>query len=381
VSVIGYSNLTPDDSDLQQMAKGIQAQYMNYAVDGGTVNSLNITMQPVPSYQDGLVVRVRVGQNNTGPSVINVNAKGARPIRRKGNVGLLANDLIGGSIASLIYNAVWGVFELIGVGGAGARGELVGDKALYVNYAIGNDANDGTANDAAHAVKNIQRAIDLAFSYAPSQYGIYINVSDSPNYTFWSTPGYPGPIIHIVGNITTPSAVQINGGNNHTCYVSGINTVLIQGVKVNTNASGTPGPAGGFVASQYAVLTVQNCESGTCHGAVFEASGATVYIVEKHKFTGNSGSLFWGIGSGVVGVQPYCAFTIANAITVNQSALASLGGLVLMSPQAPTFANPGNVTGYRYQSQMGGIINVNGNGPNYFPGTIPGITSNGGIYG
>ena len=43
--------------------------------------------------------------------------------------------------------------------------------------------------------------------------------------------------------------------------------------------------------------------------------------------------------------------------------------------------NPGNVTGKRYLAQMNGIVNVNQQGVNYYPGTVAGTTDTGGQYG
>ena len=46
----------------------------------------------------------------------------------------------------------------------------------------------------------------------------------------------------------------------------------------------------------------------------------------------------------------------------------------------PTFINPGNVTGPKYFATLNGVINTQGAGVNYFPGTAAGTTAQGGQY-
>jgi hypothetical protein len=77
---------------------------------------------------------------------------------------------------------------------AGKDGTLTANKDLYVNAATGNDADDGTAPDPAHALRTLQRAVNIPFSYAPSQYFITIHAAaggPSGNPTRRSTDAEP----------------------------------------------------------------------------------------------------------------------------------------------------------------------------------------------
>src|SRR5580765_4043931 len=61
VNMIVAAGLTPDNAVLNQLAQAIQSCYVNFGIDQGTVNNLQITLQPVPTLRHGLVARVLVG--------------------------------------------------------------------------------------------------------------------------------------------------------------------------------------------------------------------------------------------------------------------------------------------------------------------------------
>ena len=61
------NNLTPSNSDLHQLSKGVQSGFMHYGVDAGTKNNLQVMMQPAPdAYYDGMFVFVVVAVTNDG---------------------------------------------------------------------------------------------------------------------------------------------------------------------------------------------------------------------------------------------------------------------------------------------------------------------------
>jgi hypothetical protein len=61
------------------------------------------------------------------------------------------------------------------------------------------------------------------------------------------------------------------------------------------------------------------------------------------------------------------AFITASTLGVAQMAYASITGAA-------------NVTGPRYLSALNGVVDSNGGGPNYFPGSVAGTTVTGGQY-
>src|SRR5262245_53935904 len=74
VNVISKSKLTPDDGDLQQTAKGVRSQAMNFVEDTGAVNAMIVSLDPaLAAYTPGLPLRVRVLHTNTS-STVTLNA-------------------------------------------------------------------------------------------------------------------------------------------------------------------------------------------------------------------------------------------------------------------------------------------------------------------
>jgi hypothetical protein len=384
VEMIKDGGLIPDDSDLKQLAKAIQSCFINYIGDTGTVNALNVTMAPAPLYRDGLVIRVKVSVNNTGPATINVNAQGAKKIQRKGDTDLLANDLAAGSIASLTYNSTLnggvGAFELAGAQGGttGPSGILTTNMDLYVDGAIGNDANDGTAADAAHALRTQQRAMDIAFSYMPSQYAITIHIAAGDYNGTCQTKNWGGPHINIRGSGATTCRLHAGNGYGYLCQGPG-NYMDVDGVYCDNSVSNA-GPAL-FTCGTGSYMHTHNTASGNAGNGCFQSQGAGLLQVGgPHTFNGNMYNPFY------VNIQGYCyidqnaVFTIAAPITVAQWAnVGDLGILVSPSPPA-SWVNAGYVSGKKFSVAYNGIIDANSLGVNYYPGNVAGTTSNGGQY-
>jgi hypothetical protein len=120
VAVITKSGITPDDGDLQQMAKGVRSQFMNYAEDTGSVNALSVAYDPpLASYTKGLVLRVRVKNTNTGACVINAGA-GNVLIKKMNGADTSPNDLPAGCLAVMVFDGT--LFQLVNFIGAAPSG-------------------------------------------------------------------------------------------------------------------------------------------------------------------------------------------------------------------------------------------------------------------
>lgn len=314
--------------------------------------------------------------NNTGATLLSASGLPFKPVVRRDGTDLKANDVVAGSIQLYIYDGA--NFQLFGAGMSGGAGLLTQNLHIYVNNAIGTDANDGTANDAAHALRNIQAAIDLAFVYPPSQYTITIHIADSLNYQGFYTPYWSGPNINVTGNVAAPQNVLITGQNNHAVEVVGVNTLYVEGVTVATTVNAA-GPGGGFVSANGATLNTNNCRSNYVTGAVFESYQANIAI-GIHTFNGNCGEMYWSFLNGLIQWYDGTTQTIAQPITVAQCALALQGGAISVPPSRFTVVNPGYVTGQKYSAQMNGTIGTSGGGVNFFPGSVAGIVATGGQY-
>jgi hypothetical protein len=103
VAAIQYSNFVPSDGDLQQLLKAIRSQFLNFAIDSGVANAMQVALSPpLDAYSAGTPLHVLVAHNNTGATTIVANGLGPRGVKRPDGSDLQANDLVGGMIANLI---------------------------------------------------------------------------------------------------------------------------------------------------------------------------------------------------------------------------------------------------------------------------------------
>lgn len=116
VHIITDSLITPDSGDLEQCAKGVRSQRMNYVEDTGSVNALSVALNPpLGFYSIGLPLRVKVHATCTGPSTIDAGA-GRVPIRRPDGSDTGPGDLCAFGLAELVYDGT--VFQMINFHGS-----------------------------------------------------------------------------------------------------------------------------------------------------------------------------------------------------------------------------------------------------------------------
>jgi hypothetical protein len=362
---------------VEKIALDSQSGKWIYAADSGAVNALVVTLAPVPAaYAAGMTLRIKAANSNTGATTLNVNGLGAKAVVRRDGSILRDSDIISGAVQEYVYDGT--NFQLASAYG---RVALARNVDLYVNGGVGNDANDGTANTSGKALATIQKAVDIAFNYPPSQYTITVHVADG-TYAPVTTPGWGGPNLVIDGNSSTPANVLISTSSAMHCVnVVGPNTVTCKNMTVaNSNAGGFCG----FVASNGATLNTQNTRSNIISsGAVFEAygAGANLNVNGNHFFNGGSVNWFWGMLGGLVSIATGITLNAAASIGTVITANAAMGGKISLGPPNASFGGSALTVGQRYNSSNCGIINVNGGGANVFPGTVAGGVSNGGQYG
>jgi hypothetical protein len=85
--------------------------YYGYAADAGSTDAYAITLSPVPTaYTTGMVIVFKANTVNTGAATINVNALGAKDIRRNNGLVLADGDIQAGQFVTLVYNGTY--FEM-----------------------------------------------------------------------------------------------------------------------------------------------------------------------------------------------------------------------------------------------------------------------------
>jgi len=117
----------------------------NYAVDTGTADAYLVSLPYTPSeYIDGLHVRMRPLNTNTGASTINVNSLGVKSIRLIDSSVLTAGDITAGGAVDLTYSTATGYFHVA----ANSNTAATSAAASAVAAAASASAASGSASSA-----------------------------------------------------------------------------------------------------------------------------------------------------------------------------------------------------------------------------------------
>jgi hypothetical protein len=246
---------------------------------------------------------------------------------------------------------------------------------IYVNGSTGNDSNNGLSPSTAKAT--IQAAINEAWTFPPSQYTITIHVA-AGTYAGAITPLYPGPNVVVTG--AGIGSTLISSGSNYGLLVQGPNTMTVSNLTVQNSAP--TGTVAGFAAQSGSTMITSATASGACGGSVFGAGSGSTMVIGDHTFSGSAYVLWWASAIGLMTLNQGATYTFSTAITVTvATAFASgAGNIAVSTTSPPSFVNPGNVTGSKYYAAANGIVNTDGQGINFFPGSGAGSTASGGQY-
>lgn len=102
---IGYVNGVTSAIQTQFTGKISQSSAEVYAADSGAADAYVVTLSPVPAgYTNGMVVRFKAANANTGASTVNVNSLGVKNITKRYNTALIANDILANAIITAVYD-------------------------------------------------------------------------------------------------------------------------------------------------------------------------------------------------------------------------------------------------------------------------------------
>jgi hypothetical protein len=199
VNVIAQAGLTPQPGDLTQLWQALQKQRgSRYGTDtSNTPNLIVVTFDnpSVAAYEEGLSVLVKIANTNSGPSTINVNALGAKSIKRPDGDDVSAGDLPGDGIALLAYDGT--DFQLI----TSVASATVLAETNFEHYGV----DTGTAN--ALVVTSPQPALTALSA------GLVIHVDVANSNTAQATIN--------VGGLGAKAIKRGNGGNLQTADLVG----------------------------------------------------------------------------------------------------------------------------------------------------------------
>ena len=146
-NLISNALQTPADTDLMQVTRAVRDGRLNFCVDSGPLNQLQVVLPgpPIQNYFAGLTLRVLVAHTNTGPTRIVVGTLNPTSVKRRDGAELNANDILAGMVATLVCDGTYFQLQNMGAGdGSGGGGSIYEVDIPYVrdtgtpNHLVGN---------------------------------------------------------------------------------------------------------------------------------------------------------------------------------------------------------------------------------------------------
>lgn len=364
---------TDDDGLTKSLQHLIQRGQPIYAVGGGTANVITASLSPaLLEYKAGLTVRIKIISTNSGPATLNINGLGAKVCLRRDGTPVLVGDIVAGAIVTFIYNGTQFL-----VPEAYGTVNLPFDTTIFVR-ATGNDANDGSADTDAKALKTINAAVRRALFYNPGQYTVTIKVADGVFAEAVTCPPLNGSgALLILGNTVTPSNCYLHPAAGDGFNVTGKN-YRIRGFKIAVDSA--VGGIGAGIRVTSGQVICGNIEFGACAGPhMISDAGSliTFFNTDSVTVTGNATQHMLSNAAGTIDLTGL-TLGIPSAVAFSDAfAKAQKGGIIQGAYGIKSIS--GAVTGYRYLASTNGVIEGNGSAT-YYPGSIAGVTGSGGQY-
>lgn len=380
------SGLTPTDADLHQLSKAVQNGMVNYCQDAGTPNFIAITPSPaLAGYALGQHFRIKMANANTGPVQINISGVGWAPVVHGDKTNLGAGELFVGQMIDVAFdNTNWQMMT----GGSGGLIMMTAPRTLYLDANIGSDtAYDGTQatiNGTQGPFKTLQHAINVMLTYNLGGWNFTIKFADG-DYVTTSILTLPQPNgsgnVLLSGNPANPFAVRlINAGTGTTLQITGGN-YYFDGLYIQATAPvGADNGSCIWVVGGGASAWIAAVSFGQCPGAQLQVGG-TCSVAGPIRIYGGAANHLFATNNGVVQFfgPPLPDLTIMNAVSYSQAFIEASNGASFVAPYN-SITGAGFVTGAKYIAVGNGVINTEGRGVSYYPGTVAGATSSGGQY-
>ncbi len=130
-------NMDTIDTQMKANAEAIDAHLSDYTLQipyeltAGAVNTYAVTLTPAPeAYVEGMALAIKIHVDNTGASVINVNALGAKTIKKPNGNDVSAGNLKVGSIYTLRYNGTNFILQGSDAAGDAIPGDVLSGKTF-----------------------------------------------------------------------------------------------------------------------------------------------------------------------------------------------------------------------------------------------------------
>jgi hypothetical protein len=378
----------------------VQSGKVCYAQDTGSANFYSVSLTPIPAaIPVGMVIRVLIANSNTGASTLTVNGFSAGIWF--GGAPLPSGVMKAGTCVEFIYDGTH--WELIaGFYQVGDRPVIKVNTTFYVNGGTGSDTlYDGTTatiSGSSGPFATIQHAVDVLASYEFNGHSVTIQVADWIGYydgfgISYRVNGYYA----IRGNETTPGNCKIRPKPYPPGPMFGFTPpgVTLYGTGVYVQVTGfqisaTPGNNCYSLISQAGAFLVFGCmEFGDAGpGGIHQYCDAGLMgtlnnPLGDYKITGGGFAHILAFGSyGYCVITPSSPnlVTIVGTPTFTYYALCHSLGMIRASGGTNGTTYAGNIVGQKYYIYGNAVIDVQGAGANFLPGTIAGTTATGGLY-
>lgn len=370
---------TDDNGVLKSVQHMVQRGQVRFGVATGT-NDIAVSLTPaLIEYVTGLEIIIKPANKPTGAMTVNVSGLGAKALLRRNGTPMQANDLFAGASYAIIYDGT--AFRLATF----AEGEVLRfttqDPTVYVRT-DGNDNNDGSANDAAHAFATIDgamlaaartlnlsgRTLKIVLGLAGTYQGVGSNgmrgiasvsvESAGPAGSFIlsnSSFAAPAGVVNVSGAFVSLKNLTLNNANatTHTLQAAYGGAVNLAGTIIFAGPTSTQADIRAF-------------------------SGGSVSAGAAVQFARNVGYAMYAQGSGAsitfpTGSSIQC---FGNAWSAAMAGAASNGTIELAMAAPPS----GTASGQRYIATLNGVINTGSGSATFFPGSVAGTTTTGGQY-
>lgn len=264
---------------------------------------------------------------------------------------------------------------IVGALGYTPREGLTAARTYYVRT-DGSDTNDGKADNAGGAFSTLQKAANVIYGTLDLS-GFNVTVQVRPGtYTAGVAQVSPqvgaGEIV-FTGNSASPGQIVLAPSSGNCFYVAGAATSLsVSGMKLTGPSNGLNAALGGVIkiigAMEYGAVSSVHLYA--------ETGGTISDVSHSHYITGGAFAHVFAIYGGLV-ISAVNSYAIIGSPTMAAYfAFAGSNGTIY------TFSNTfsGAVTAQRYLATANGVIQTNGGGASYFPGTSAGATTAGGQY-
>lgn len=157
-----------------QIAKNIQNSVYNYVADAEASDTYVITLVPaISDYATGQVFYFKANTANTGAATLNVNAKGAKTIKKNHDQDLEDGDIEAGSIVQVVYDGT--NFQMLNQQATMPTSALLSESATFFGSTDITGAQAETLSDGSNA--------DLLHTHITSASGVMTEVNVNTSQT------------------------------------------------------------------------------------------------------------------------------------------------------------------------------------------------------